>query len=393
MAPAPQPRSDASEPATFTGGPASGEAGGILTIDLDAIVANHKMLQSRVTPSICAAVVKGNAYGCGLEQVTAALWRAGCKTFFVAHLSEARRVRAQAPDAVIYVLNGFSAAAAQSFVELSARPVINSLVELAEWDHFLATPGATGSAALHVDTGMNRLGLTIEEAAALGGHIHSDNHHFDLLMSHLACADRPEHPLNDQQLRQFREIRSLFRGIGSSLANSSGIFLDSSTHCDVVRPGIALYGGNPTPGKPNPRRPVVELKAHILQVRNAAKGATVGYGATWTARRDSRIAVIAAGYADGIARAAAIGDRAQPREVLVEGKRCPIVGRISMDLLALDVTDLPVSAVRRDQMVTLIGDGLTLDEVAAQAGTISYEVLSSLGDRYHRVWKSAGTQN
>jgi alanine racemase len=212
-------------------------------------------------------------------------------------------------------------------------------------------------------------------------------------MSHLACADRPEHPLNDRQLRQFREIRSLFRGIGSSLANSSGIFLDSSTHCDVVRPGIALYGGNPTPGKPNPMRPVIELKVHILQVRNVPKGATVGYGATWTAKRDSRIAVIAAGYADGIARAAAISDSNQPREALVDGKRCRFVGRISMDLLALDVTDLPVSAVRRDQMVTLIGDGLSLDEVAAQAGTISYEVLSSLGRRYHRVWKSADPEH
>ncbi len=146
---------------------------------------------------------------------------------------------------------------------------------------------------------MNRLGLTIEEAAAIASHIRSESHRITLLMSHLACADRPEHPLNDQQIRQFREIRSLFRGIASSLANSSGIFLDASTYCDLVRPGIALYGGNPTPGKPNPMRPVIDLKTHILQVRNCRKGATVGYGATWTAKRDSRIAVIAAGYADG----------------------------------------------------------------------------------------------
>jgi alanine racemase len=155
----------------------------------------------------------------------------------------------------------------------------------------------------------------------------------------------------------------------------------------VVRPGVALYGANPNIAKPNPMRPVVDVKSHILQVRNIAKGAAVGYGSTWTAKRDSRIAVIAAGYADGVPRAAAITEGAKPREVLVAGKRCRMVGRISMDLLALDVTDLPVSAVRRDQMVTLIGDGLPLDEVAAQAGTISYELLTNLGRRFHRVWK------
>jgi alanine racemase len=375
------------EPAATTGGPAAQEACGVLTIDLGALAANYKMLRARVSPGECAAVVKGDAYGCGIDEVTTALTRAGCQTFFVAHLSEARRVRAIAREAVIYVLNGFSSAAGPGFVETYARPVINSLVELAEWDHFVSGSGFTGSAALHVDTGMNRLGLTIEDAAAIAAHIRSESHHIALLMSHLACADRPEHPLNDQQIRQFRELRSLFRGIGSSLANSSGIFLDASTYCDVVRPGVALYGANPNIAKPNPMRPVVDVKSHILQVRNIAKGAAVGYGSTWTAKRDSRIAVIAAGYADGVPRAAAITEGAKPREVLVAGKRCRMVGRISMDLLALDVTDLPVSAVRRDQMVTLIGDGLPLDEVAAQAGTISYELLTNLGRRFHRVWK------
>jgi alanine racemase len=381
--PAPPPV-EASAPAN----PAANEANGILTIDLGAIAANYKMIASRVMPSECAAVVKGDAYGCGIDEVTAALARAGCQTFFVAHLSEARRVRAIAREAVIYVLNGFSAAAGPGFVETYARPVINSLVELAEWDNFVATSGFAGSAALHVDTGMNRLGLTIEEAAAIAAHIRSESHHIALLMSHLACADRPEHALNDQQIRQFREIRSLFRGIGSSLANSAGVFLDASTYCDVVRPGIALYGGNPMPARPNPMRPVIDVQAHILQVRNIGKGAAVGYGSTWTARRDSRIAVIAAGYADGVPRASAITEGAKPRDVLVAGKRCRMVGRVSMDLLALDVTDVPVSAVRRGQMVTLIGDGLTLDEVATQAGTISYELLTNLGRRFHRVWKA-----
>ena len=388
MAPQPQTQHSSEPPPETTGGPAAQEAGGILTIDLGAIAANYKTLLARVMPSECAAVVKGDAYGCGIDQVTTALSRTGCQTFFVAHLSEARRVRAIAPKAAIYVLNGFSHAAGQAFVEIEARPVLNSLIELAEWDHFVSTSGFAGGAALHVDTGMNRLGLSIEEAAAIASHVRSENHRVALLMSHLACADRPEHPLNDQQIRQFREIRSLFRGIGSSLANSSGIFLDASTYCDVVRPGVALYGGNPTPGKPNPMKPVIELKAHILQVRNVAKGAAVGYGSTWTAKRDSRLAVIAAGYADGVSRAAAITEGAKPREVMVAGKRCRMVGRISMDLLAVDVTDLPVNAVRRDQTVTLIGQGLSLDDAAAQAGTISYELLANLGRRFHRVWKA-----
>jgi alanine racemase len=364
------------------------EAGGILTIDLGALVANYQLLNTQVLPGECAAVVKGDAYGCGIEPVTDALLRAGCKTFFVAQLPEARRVRAVAPEAVIYVLNGFSAAASAGFTDIHARPVLNSLVELAEWDHFVTTSGWSGGAALHVDTGMNRLGLSVEEAAGISSRVLNGNSGVALLMSHLACADQPNHPLNDQQIRAFREIRSLFRGIGSSLANSSGIFLDNSTFCDMVRPGIALYGGNPTPGKPNPMRPVVELAARIIQVRNVARGASVGYGATWNARRDSRIAVIAAGYADGIPRAAHRATDNMPRAVVISGKRCHIVGRVSMDLMAVDVTELPVSAVQRDQMATLIGDGLSLDEAAEQAGTISYELLTSLGRRYHRIWKS-----
>jgi alanine racemase len=375
------------EPVTTTGGVSPLEAGGVLTIDLDAIHANYRMLAARVVPSECAAVVKGDGYGCGIDQVTAALARAGCRTFFVAHPAEARRVRIAAPEAIIYVLNGFSTAAAPTFTETYARPVINSSVELAEWDHFTSSTGWGGGAALHVDTGMNRLGLTIEEAAAVASRIQTSNHGVELLMSHLACADRTNHPLNDQQIRQFREIRSLFRGIASSLANSSGIFLDSSTYCDLVRPGIALFGGNPTPGRPNPMRPVVDLKVRVLQVRQVLRGATVGYGATWTAKRDSRVAVIAAGYADGVMRSPNPSDANVKREVIIAGARCPMIGRISMDLMAVDVTDLPANAVRRDQMATLIGEGLGIDEVAAQTGTIGYEVLTSLGRRFHRVWK------
>jgi alanine racemase len=374
--------------AAVASGPSEAEACGVLTINLGALFANYRSLAVRVLPSECGAVVKGDGYGCGLEPVTSTLVRAGCKTFFVAHLSEARRVRRIAPEAAIYVLNGFSPAAGPAFAETYARPVINSSVELAEWDHFVAKSGWDGGAGLHVDTGMNRLGLTIDEIAAVAPRMHTESHGFTLLMSHLACADRPDHPLNDQQIRQFREIRTLFRGLQSSLANSSGIFLDASAYCDLVRPGVALYGVNPTPGKPNPMRPVVELQARILQVRGINRGVSVGYNAAWTARKPSRIAVVAAGYADGILRASAATESTAGRHVLIQGKRCLIVGRISMDLMAVDVTEFPEGTVRRGEMVTLIGPGLPIEEVATQAGTIGYEILTDLGRRFHRAWKS-----
>ncbi len=383
--PAPQP---APEPVATAGGPPAHEAGGILTIDLAAIHANYRLLAGRVVPGECAAVVKGDAYGCGIDQVSAALSRAGCKTFFVANLTEARRVRAQAREAVIYVLNGFSSTSSQAFVDISARPVISSSVELAEWDNFISGSKWTGGAALHVDTGMNRLGLTTEEAAAVASRLQSENHGITLVMSHFACADRPENPLNDRQIRQFREIRSMFRGVTASLANSSGLFVDPSAYCDMVRPGVALYGVNPTPGKRNAMRPVIDLKARIIQVRTVPRGATVGYDGAWTAKRASRIAIVAAGYGDGIFRAAAATDGNPGREVIVADRRCRIVGRISMDLLAVDVTDTPEGTVRRGDLVTLIGGELSLDEVGIAAGTIGYEVLTNLGRRYHRIWKS-----
>ena len=376
-----------SDPVTTFGGPPAGEAGGVLTIDLGAIFDNYRALTVRVLPTECAAVVKADAYGCGMEQVVPTLTRAGCKTFFVAHLSEARQVRALAPESTIYVLNGFIAGTGAAFAETHALPVINSSNELGEWDHLVQTSGFIGGCGIHVDTGMNRLGLTIDETAAVAARMQTENHGMALLMSHFACSDRPENPLNDQQIRQFREIRVLFRGIASSLANSGGIFLDKSAFCDLVRPGIALYGGNPTPGKPNPMKPVIELKARVLQVRSVAKGGAVGYQSAWIAKRASRIAVIAAGYGDGVPRAAAQTDGTPGRDVLVAGKRCRIVGRISMDLMAVDVTDMPDGAVRRGDLITLIGDGLPLDEVAAQAGTLGYELLTNLGRRFHRIWK------
>jgi alanine racemase len=332
-------------------------------------------------------VVKADAYGCGLDEVTTRLAKAGCRTFFVADVGEGRRVRALAPTAAIYVLGGVMPNTGPALAEANLRPVINSPTELAEWDTFVATNNWRGGAALQVDTGMNRLGFTIEEAIAIAPRIQSENHGFVLLVSHFACAERPDHPMNDRQIRIFRELRILFRGVSSSLANSSGIFLGGTVHCDLVRPGIALYGGNPTPGKKNPMRAVVELKGRILQVRHAKKGETVGYGAEWPVQRPSRIAIIGVGYGDGYARAAGAAKAKPAAQVIVAGRPCPIVGRVSMDLMAVDVTDLPEGTPRRGDLATLIGDNMDIDTLAAACGTIGYEVLTSLGRRYHRTYR------
>lgn len=375
--------------AAFTSGPPAAEAGGTLTIDLAAIEANWRTLGRRATPAECAAVIKADGYGCGIEPVAKHLAHAGCKTFFIADLSEARRVRAVASEPAIYVLSGLMSGTAAAYADIRARPVIGSLVELAEWDAFVSASQWHGGAALHVDTGMNRLGISASDAAALAPRIRTENHGITLLMSHLAYAENAGHPLTDLQIRLFREVRMLYRGIPSSLANSSGVFLGNTAHCDMVRAGVALYGVNPTPGHSNPMRPVVTLQARIVQVRNVPKGETVGYDAAWTAKRATRVAVAAVGYADGYPRAMSSSDEAPGGEAIVGGKRCPLAGRVSMDLLAIDITDLPEGAARRGEFATLIGDELTVDDVAKAAGTIGYEVLTGLGRRYHRVYRTA----
>jgi len=228
--------------------------------------------------------------------------------------------------------------------------------------------------------------LSFEEAVWLANQPKSDRRGLVLLMSHLACAETPDHPLNAGQMAAFRALRAMFAGIPGSLANSSGVFLGPDAHHDLVRPGVALYGANPTPAHLNPMRPVIELRGRIVQVRTAAEGETVGYRATWTAKRFTRIAVVSLGYADGFLRAASARDDKPGAEAIVAGRRCPLAGLISMDLLAVDVTELPEELPRRGDFVTLIGTDICVDDLASHAGTIAYEVLTSLGRRYQRVW-------
>src|SRR6201996_6691396 len=364
------------------------DATGVLTVDLDAIIANWRKLEKTAVPAECAGVVKADAYGCGAESVARALSAAGCKTFFVATLNEARAIRAAVPSsAAIYVLNGFFQNCGEAYAKIDVRPVIGDLNELAEWDVFCRRTGWAGGAAIHIDTGMNRLGLTLTEAQGIVPRINAGDHGITLVMSHLACAETLNHPLNAKQLATFREIASLYSGVPASLANSSGVFLGAPFQFDMVRPGAALYGVNPTPEADNPMLPVVDLKARIVQTRNIERGEGVGYGGTWTARRPTRLAIIATGYADGYLRAAGANDGTRGAEVIVAGKRCPVAGRISMDLIAVDITDLPNNAARRGHMVTLIGEGITVDELAHHFGTIGYEVLTSLSRRHARIYK------
>ena len=372
--------------------PALATSTGVLTVNLDAIVANWKKLEKTAVPAECAAVVKANAYGLGAEQVARALASAGCKTFFVATLDEARSVRPAVPSATLYVLDGVFQNTADAYARIDCKPVIGDLNELAEWDVFCRRTGWRGGAAIHIDTGMNRLGLTIAEAQGLIPRINAGNHGITLVMSHLVSAELINNTTNARQLATFREIASEFSGVPASLSNSSGIYLGPQFVFDLVRPGAALYGVNPTPEADNPMQPVAELKARIVQIRNVERGETVGYRGAWTARRPTRLAIVAAGYADGYFRAASASDGTRGGEVVVAGKRCPVAGRVSMDLIAIDITDLPANAARRGHMVTLLGEGITVDELARHFGTIGYEVLTSIGARYARIYKGGAAQ-
>lgn len=367
-------------------GSATEEAGGVLTIDLRAIAANYRHLRKHAGLARCAAVVKGDGYGLGLRPVALALADAGCDTFFVALLSEARRLRAALPRAAIYVLNGLHAETAAEFRTLRVEPVLGSFPEIEEWDTFARIEGDAPPAAIHLDTGMARHGLAPDDARQFSSRARHLHFKPSLIMSHLACADEPAHAMNAKQIALFRELAALFPGVPASLANSAALLALKNSHFDLVRPGIALFGGRPVLKADNPMHPTIRLDLRIVQVRFVPAGETVGYGADQRLGRDSRIAVCGAGYADGIFRAAGPDDGKYGAEAVVAGRRCPLVGRISMDLLAVDVTDVPDAEVKRGDFATLIGDGITVDEFAERAGTISYETLANLGRRYARVY-------
>ena len=346
-----------------------------LRIDLDALARNYRLLLERAKPGECSAVVKADAYGLGLERVARRLLREGCRRFFVATLAEARELRALAPDAEIGVFEGALASTTDALVELEARPVLNTLEQIERWR-------GKGRALLHLDTGMNRLGLRAADVAALAKR--EDllaALELDFVMTHLACADEPEHPLNSEQLARFAELRALVPRARTSIGNSAGTLTDAARRGDLARPGIALYGGNPFSDRPNPMAAVATLTAPILQLHDVVEPEPVGYGATYVANPPARIAVVGIGYADGYPR-----NLGNSGAAAVQGRRVPVVGRVSMDLISLDVGALPPEACAVGDAVELIGPTIDVDEVAAAAGTISYEILTGLGPRLAREY-------
>ncbi|WP_041375514.1 alanine racemase [Polymorphum gilvum] len=361
-------------------------AGGVLTVDTAAIADNWRALAGQLGPGArCAATVKADAYGCGIPATVRALAASGCDTFFVALPAEGIAVREAAPGATIYVLDGLFPGTAPAYAEARLRPVLGSLPELEEWALFCRSRKVRLEAAVHVDTGMNRLGLTEQEAERLAGDRDLlDSFALALVISHLACGAEPGHPLNRQQLERFRTLSGHFPDAVRSLANSAGIFLGADYHFDLVRPGIALYGGKALDSFDNPMRPVARVEARILQLRTVRAGEGVGYGLAQTVRRDTRLAVVAAGYADGLLRRAGGSDDRPGGHGWIVGHRVPVFGRISMDMQALDVTDVPAALLRRGAMVELIGPHVAASELAAVADTIDYEYLTALGRRFHR---------
>lgn len=370
---------------------------GILTIDLAAIQMNWKRINCQLDAgkTSSAAVIKANAYGLGAAQVGRALYDAGCREFFLATQTEAVEARTYLPaDAVLYVLGGMRSGVEQEFIRNRLVPVLFSLKDLRRWQSACERAGVSGDCAVKVNTGMTRLGLDMPELLIWLSSLSSfSNMRPVLIMSHLACADEPGHPLNKTQLNEFRQVVKLCKpqlpDARFSLANSSAIFLGKEWHFDLVRPGASLYGINPQQPRSSPVLPVIQLDLPVIQVRKILQSASVGYCATTHVAPSSVLAVVAGGYADGLHRT--IGSQGRGN---IDGYPVNIIGRISMDTSIFDVSSVPDEILQREPlMVKVLGGGLTLDLMMEQKGVLGYEILTSLGVRYQRRYVSDGRLN
>ncbi len=348
-----------------------------LRINLSALSANFRLFQSSCAGGRSAAVVKADAYGLGIAPVAKALWGEGCRDFFVASYEESVQLRELVPEAKIFAFEGARAETAPLLAAAGIVPVLNHSGQLEAWKRL----GGGGAAAVHLDTGMHRLGFPWEvEVEAF------DGIPLELLMTHLACADEPDHPLNATQRDRFASAAARFRmrfpGLCCSVGNSAGVLSGvDRDHGGLGRPGIGLYGGNPLADGASPVRPVVTMEGQVLQLRQVLPGESIGYGATYLATREMTVAVVGLGYADGLSRL--LSNRG---EAFCGGCRCPIVGRVSMDLTTVDVSDVPVAP---GDWVEFMGEHILVDEVAAWAQTIPYEILTGLGSRYQRIYEES----
>jgi alanine racemase len=358
-------------------------AGAILEVDLAAVVANWQLLRAKHPSGPVAGVVKADGYGLGARPIVQALHTAGCRHFFVALLDEAVEIRALIPDALLAVLGGLITGTEADYLAHDIVPVLGSLGEIGDWATMARRTGRILPAILHIDTGMSRLGLDPRELAVLQqGHARLAGIGLRYVMTHLVASEVGTDPLNDRQRQRFADACAKLPPAPRSFANSSGIFLGSGWGSDLARPGAALYGINPTPGKANPMRLAVRLRARVLAVRDVPEGTGVGYNATWHAPGPSRIATAAIGYADGLQRSLSNQGRA-----FFDGKPVALVGRVSMDLTTFDVTEAP--GVVPGAWLEIIGPAQTPDDLAVASGTNGYEVLTSLGRRFHRIYQSA----
>ncbi len=356
---------------------------GILTINLKAIAGNYRLFQEKIGEGRqVAGIVKANAYGLELEPVLNTLIKLNCPQFFVATLEEALHVRNINKTTPIAVLGGLFTGAEDTYIQRNITPVLNTPDDISRWQNKASRLHQKLPAMIHFDTGMNRLGLSPEEGKALIGTPETINGlNVQLVMTHFACADEENHPLTKKQAHDFANIAQHFPNAQKSLANSSGLFRSTRYHYDMVRPGIALYGGNPTPETENPVQHVVALNTRILQIRNCKKGESIGYGASHVLGEDTTTATVALGYADGFLRS-----NSNKATLYWNNQPCPVLGRVSMDLVSVGLSKISEKQPVQGDVLEVLGSNQNIDDLARTAGTISYEILTALGNRYHREY-------
>ncbi|MDB5613899.1 MAG: alr [Devosia sp.] len=364
--------------------------GGQLSIDLGALARNWRALDKVSAGALTGAVVKADAYGTGITMASKALHAAGARFFFTATVDEGMAVRAAVPDAHIFILNGLYPGAANLYVRQNLMPVLSSMAMLEEWLAKCLERNEAYPSALHFDTGMNRLGFRLNEASVVRDRLQALGYAPQMIMSHLACADQPNHEKNRTQLALFGSVMTQFPGVPASLANSAGLMTGRDYHFQMVRPGIALYGGRAVTGRKNPMAPVVTLHVPILQVKEARTGESVGYGASHSLSRDSRLAVISHGYADGYLRSLSASNTRPGGKVVIRGKVCPVIGKVSMDQITVDITELGTDIPSPGEGAEVLGNMLDADDQGDAGGTVGYEILTSLKGRYSRNYIGDG---